>query len=77
MLTGVPTVTDEEMNAHFRAVQTILNVPCPDCGKPYPCPCDEHLFQLSVRTNHDTLVPIETVRTPVQPRNADLGELAR
>ena len=51
MLTSVPKVTDEHLNAHMRAVQYVLNnFPCCDCGQKYPCPCDEkeQAFELGI-----------------------------
>ena len=74
MLTGVPTVTDEELNAHFRAVNIILSWPCKDCGKSYPCPCDLSDNSVCTKT-HDrgTISRKKTGRVRNQPRHTTLG----
>lgn len=74
MLTGVPVTTDEELNAHFRAVNIILSWPCKDCGKSYPCPCD--LSDNSVCTTDKKggkITRKKSGRALVQPQNATLG----
>jgi hypothetical protein len=46
MLTGPRDAPGDEPERHELecmrlAIEFILSWPCPDCGQPYPCPCDE------------------------------------
>lgn len=41
MLVGIPSPSDRELDVLAHLCELILAWPCPNCGKQFPCPCDD------------------------------------